>query len=381
MKNISILISLIFLLKLNVIIGATDPQLAWDDLKNELNILMSKRNAELKSLADSLKVLEYNLALDIMPVESSIKHILAMRSIDRKIVAIENCYQLKVTKLRYGKGLDVLKLVYEKILSLDHHFTTLRSFQDITDLSNPINYPEFIQIKESIKEKTKSKEKIELPPLLESNPLVALTHTVIASLFGSGNKTKRKQEYDAIACMLDFTTTMHTNLKLIYFETDFLKQRNTKLRETCLQLFHDYTKVIKYNKSLEYCRNIDDWDKINALLSSFVNQLEIQCLNIDVSQQKTFKLKLNNLEFSIERLLRFLNSYSSFVDQGERYYKKFMTIIQSYENKKNCEVVLPNQFIDLENEIVISIQKFETAYKIAELRGTTLRDLLYGIPE
>ena len=64
-----------------------------------------------------------------------------------------------------------------------------------------------------------------------------------------------------------------------------------------------------------------------------------------------------------------------------KYYQKFKTIINSYENKGECTINLPTEFNQLEEEINYSIEKFRTAYNMAELQGSRLRDLMYGHPE
>ena len=42
---------------------------------------------------------------------------------------------------------------------------------------------------------------------------------------------------------------------------------------------------------------------------------------------------------------------------------------------------LPRQFSTLKQDIKYSIQKFNEAYNIAELNGSKLKDLLYGIED
>jgi len=85
-----------------------------------------------------------------------------------------------------------------------------------------------------------------------------------------------------------------------------------------------------------------------------------------------------NLEFAVDRLLDYINKYSTFVAQGEKYYQKFKSIIDNYENKVSCADKLPRQFEDLKKDIDISIEKFNNSYNLTELKGSKLKDLLYG---
>ena len=54
------------------------------------------------------------------------------------------------------------------------------------------------------------------------------------------------------------------------------------------------------------------------------------------------------------------------------------TAPSSYQNEITCAGQLPPQFPTLKQEIANSIAKFNEAYNIAELKGSKLKDLLYG---
>ena len=99
------------------------------------------------------------------------------------------------------------------------------------------------------------------------------------------------------------------------------------------------------------------------------------------STLKEIQRKRINLEFSINRLLRFIDAYELFISQGEKYYQKFQSILNNYRHMDHCVTQLPHQYADLESEISSAISKFKSAYRIAELQGTKLRDLLYGVPQ
>ena len=85
-----------------------------------------------------------------------------------------------------------------------------------------------------------------------------------------------------------------------------------------------------------------------------------------------------NLLFAIDRVVQFITRYSDFVNQGNEYYKKFAKIADSYENEKACSTVLPDQFKQLKNDIDETLDKFNSAYKMPEVQGSKLKDMLYG---
>jgi hypothetical protein len=85
-----------------------------------------------------------------------------------------------------------------------------------------------------------------------------------------------------------------------------------------------------------------------------------------------------NLQFSVDRVSTFIEKYSNFVSQGGEYYKKFSKIASSYENEKACSTVLPDQFKQLKSDIDETLDKFNSAYKMPEVQGSKLKDMLYG---
>jgi hypothetical protein len=151
------------------------------------------------------------------------------------------------------------------------------------------------------------------------------------------------------------------------------------LKEECVLLFKEYTDVIGYKTSLSRCRNEDDWERLYELLNTYIENME-EDLGDPSLNYKAYKKQVD-LEFSIDRLLQFMNKYNVFISQGEKYYQKFKTILNNYTNDAVCESQLPHQFSDLKEDIDDSIAKFDEAYNISELRGSKLKDLMYGLTD
>ena len=132
---------------------------------------------------------------------------------------------VNVHKIKYIKGLQIIKLLYEKTLSLDHHFASVATFNDINRISNPNSYPEFTAIKELVNSKQNSKNGFDISGILGDNIYTSLIHSFV-SLFNNRG-TSRVVKDTAILeveCILDFTLQMHDQLNTIYFETAFLKR-------------------------------------------------------------------------------------------------------------------------------------------------------------
>ncbi|MEL6635672.1 MAG: hypothetical protein AAFW73_15510 [Bacteroidota bacterium] len=293
----------------------------------------------------------------------------------------EGLYELDLTKKRYKKGIDLIKMVYEKILGLDHHFSSVRTFQNVMSLSNPNSYPEFQKSRELLEGKLRKENSLKLPALLETNPYLSTTFSVVASLIGSGPTKDRKQELDDISCLLDFTARMNSELSTIFYETEYLRESNTALKEECLDLFKDYVEVVEYHITLDKCRKEDDWENLYEKLNSFISNLETEIQDGGVSPGNYAYKQQINLEFAVDRLVEFINKYNQFISQGEKYYQKFRVIVSSYPNEDLCQNELPHNFRQLQEDIDYAIVKFNEAYNISELTGSKLKDLLYGFSD
>jgi len=355
-------------------------ELWFQNAQEEKLIIFQDNEVKASEINNSIQDYEEYIIDPTLPNSYKIQFLFKLRELEKELENVDDQFDLTFSKFRYKKGVEILKMLHEKILALDHHFTTLNTFHEIQELSNPNSYPEFIKIKENLKESTAQKSSVPLPLILDSSPIVALGFSVVSSIFGENNKEERERDLEEISCLLDFTVEMHSDLKLIFYETSYLMASNEDLKEECYQLFKDYTKVIDYNLSLTECRNLDDWDKVYEQLDTLIVNLDGMIGTSTQLDRKQFIQKLNNLEFSIDRLLAFVDNYEDFIKQAEHYYQKFQTILSSYQNKETCFDSLPKEYHTLDLKIQTSIDKFKNTYNVKELQGSKLRDLLYGTP-
>lgn len=286
----------------------------------------------------------------------------------------------ELSKVRYIKGLQIIKILYEKTLALDHHFASVSTFNEINKIANPNNYPEFAKIKEVINDKKDKKQGYNLTNILGNNIYASVTHSLI-SLFttGGASQTEKEKNLKDIECILDFTLRMHNDLNTIYFETVFLQKSNENIMAELQQLFVDFTKPIKYRTALKDCRDTDDWDAVYENLDAYLEKLNTAIAQPN-TQYKAHKMQIN-LEFPIDRLLQFITQYNAFIDQGAKFYEKFGIMLNSYENEKLCAGKIPVEYKKLKENIVIAIDKFNTAYKPVEINGSKMKEILYGINE
>lgn len=280
----------------------------------------------------------------------------------------------EISKVRYLKGLQIIKILYEKVLSLDHHFASVRTLSEINKISNPNQYPEYEKLKEIVSAKKDKKTGFDLTSILGTNTVVSLVQTFTNMMGSSLTKEEKEKEIGNVECILDFTLRMQNDLNTIYFETAFLQTSNDKIKQEVELLFRDYTKPIGYVASLESCRKNDDWETVNQKMEEYLTKMKTS------TGTAQYKMQVN-LEFPIDRLLQFITQYNNFIDQGGKFYEKFKIILNSYENEKQCETKLPLEYKKLKTDIDVAIDKFNVAYKPVEINGTKMKEILYGLNE
>lgn len=290
--------------------------------------------------------------------------------------------ELQQLKIRYKKGIDLIKLLYEKILALDHHFSGMQIYQNILLLSNPNTYPDFQKNRDFLEEQLRKKNALELPAILHSNPYMSAAFSLLATFIGEGEPKERQKELERISCILDFTVRMGAELSIIQHETEYLKTANQALKQESERLFEDYVKVVGYLVPLEKCRSGDDWENVYLELDEFIGTLSRETSqDADPASKSRWAREQVNLEFATQRVADFIGKYQSFVNLGSQYYQKFDNITSTYENEEVCKQELPRQFEELRLDIRLTIEKFSNTYILPEIQGSRMKDLLYGSAE
>jgi hypothetical protein len=292
--------------------------------------------------------------------------------LEKNLQNLDEEMELKALRIRFQKSIEILKMLYEKILSMDHHFSSLKAHQQVLRISNPHEYPDFKEAKTVLEERMKRKFGFALPPLMESNPYLSAVFSIVGLTLGSESRMNREQ-LDRIGCILDFTVRMHNDFNVIYFEAGYLRDANRSLKQACETLFADCTRQLDYSVPLSTCRDLDDWERLYTLVDDYAGKNEHNTGD-PIAKQRT----RTNLLFAIDRVVRFIDHYDAFVSQGNEYYKKFDKIAGSYANEQACSESLPEQFRQIKTDIQTTLEKFNNAYKIPEIQGSRLKDLLYG---
>lgn len=337
-----------------------------EDINREYSFLIHIKKDEIKDVS--------MLLTSALTIEEKVDLLIKKDILKEELQKLKNDNLSDISKIRYIKGLQVIKILYEKVLSLDHHFASVRTLSEINKISNPNEYPEFSKLKDIIDSHKDKKNAVDLTSVLGTNTIVSVVQT-FTNLMGSNlSKDEKEKELAQVECILDFTLRMHNDLNTIYYETAFLQSSNDKIKQDIEVLFKDYTKPIGYTETLQKCRSNDDWEEVMLKMDNYISKMK------SASDDSQTKMQIN-LDFPIDRLLQFITQYNSFIDQGGKFYEKFKIILNSYENEKQCETKLPLEYKKLKDDIDVAIDKFNIAYRPVEVNGTKMKEILYGINE
>ncbi len=301
--------------------------------------------------------------------------------LENQMLIQKELYEISLIEIRYRKGIDLIKLLYEKILGLEHHFTGMQVYQNVSMLSNPNTYPEFQKAKEVLARKKHKKFSLNMPSLFQSNPFMSATFTLVSTFLSDGSREQKQRDFDEVACVLDFTVRMNSDLNTIRHEVEFLKKANENLKLECERLFEEYTKVVGYMVPLEKCRQGDDWETLYDKLNSYMAAMKEGAANNSTQGAPLPSKGEINLEFATRRVADFIIKYSDFTNRGIQYYQKFDNIISNYENESTCQNVIPRQFSELQFDIKSTIEKFNNTYNLPEIQGSRLKDLMFGLAQ
>lgn len=357
----------------NSFFDANDPNRVINEMTSEISSIQKKYFNRYDLLNGKLIEINKKLLLET-DLEEKVNLLMKKDAINTEMDRLKTEADTDINKIRYLKGLQIIKILYEKVLSLDHHFASVRTLNEINKISNPNQYPEYDKLKQLVSSKRDKKNSFDLTSVLGTNTIVSVVQT-FTNMLGSGmSKEEKEKELASVDCILDFTLRMQNDLNTIYFETAFLQASNDKIKQEIELLFKDYTKPIGYVASLEVCRTNDDWETVNVKMEEYLAKMKT---STGASQ---YKLQVN-LGFPIDRLIQFIAQYNNFIDQGGKFYEKFKVILNSYENEKQCESKLPLEYKKLKADIDIAIQKFNVAYKPVEVNGSKMKEILYGLNE
>ncbi len=129
-----------------------DPNVVLIELAIACKSIKEKYAIRLYILTDSVQNIRQKLQNE-KGLEQKLDLLIRKDFLLEQSLKVKNDFNTDITKTRYLKGLELIKILYDKVLGLDHHFASVRTFSEINKISNPNNYPEFGKLKDILKEK------------------------------------------------------------------------------------------------------------------------------------------------------------------------------------------------------------------------------------
>ncbi|MEO0627806.1 MAG: hypothetical protein AAFY91_12510 [Bacteroidota bacterium] len=129
---------------------------------------------------DSLNSELLRVSQGVLSDSYAIQVLTALLLSEREKDELVNSMSIDMAKLRYEKGIGVIKILYEKILGLEHHFSSLKVHHSIQRLVNPANYPGFQNSADILKERLQKKSSVFLPGLFQNNGYVSAIYSVVS---------------------------------------------------------------------------------------------------------------------------------------------------------------------------------------------------------
>ena len=174
----------------------------------------------------------------------------------QEIATLKRQLEVDIRKIRYKKGIDLIRLLHEKILSLDYHFSSMRTQEEISAMYNPNSYPVYAEFAKDYNSTSEKGSNSLLSSFNLSNPYISAIAS-ITSLLGRKGSNTTSQDVE-VGCIIDFTLANTTSLAVVQAESAFITEGFHELKGEVLSLFEDYMSVVDYNVSLTRCRKEDD---------------------------------------------------------------------------------------------------------------------------
>ena len=329
----------------------------------------SQSEEKIIRVEDSLVQINSKLRDSISLLEK-VNLLLLERELEQRRRKMEQQSEIENLKFRFNKAIELIRLLYEKTLDLDHYYSSTATFQEISSISNPNNYAEFQDLVKDLN-RPKSNKDIKLPELLNQNIYTSIIHKFLLLFTDQGkNNEQISQRLKNAECILDFSLSLTNNLNTIYYESEYLRRNNLQLIDQLEQLFGEFSNEIGYEQSLDYCREKDQWD----ILKEKVDDLFIDFQNSDGKSS----IQAINLEFIITKLVSFVFSFNLNIDNARKYYEKFQLMLENYRGYSSCHERISDYYEVFKSRISLMINKFEKAYKLSEVNGSFLKAISYG---
>ena len=153
-----------------------DPNQAWQEMLVEITNIHKQYITASASIHNKIQRINKKIAVE-NSIEQKLNLLIEKDLLKDSLSILKFKSEADVSKIRYLKGLQIIRILYDKTLSLDHHFSSVRTFSEINKMANPNQYPEFDKLKELVSAKKDKKLGFDLTAILGTNTLVSVVNT------------------------------------------------------------------------------------------------------------------------------------------------------------------------------------------------------------
>ena len=175
-KYIVVLVLLVTKANASVKVEDSNPNAVVAELINEIKAINHKYELLIDIKQDELNEINKSLAI-AYSTEQKVDLLVKKDLVKTEIEELLEQSSGEISKIRYLKGLQIIKILYEKVLGLDHHFASVRTLNEINKISNPNQYPEYEKLKELLASKKDKKTGFDLTSVLGTNTIVSVVQT------------------------------------------------------------------------------------------------------------------------------------------------------------------------------------------------------------
>ena len=151
----------------------SDPNAAFSEMLLEIVTIQKKFFIKHKGIKGKIHSINKKIAAE-KSVEKKLNLLVEKDVLNDSLSFLSDENENEIIKIKYLKGLNIIRLLYDKSLSLDHHFSSVRTFSEINKMANPNQYPEYANLKELISAKKDKRIGIDLGNILSANTLVSI---------------------------------------------------------------------------------------------------------------------------------------------------------------------------------------------------------------
>ena len=317
------------------------------DRVNTLNAAVPQTTTSIAQLKDALKATTDRLG--------------ALEALNKA----EYGHAFDAAALRYETGKEVLYVLLKNTAKLDFSISLSRNVAAFEALGNPMESPAFQNVMNELEQPnhTIDKANLALPQTFLANPFLGAAYAM-SSLFTSRfNRQEKEQRFGEIACVLDFTSRVNGDFKVVRANLDQLDTRLARFDTATTQVFADYVGAIGYHQTWAQYREArasNPVDPASAAITLYFAQLR---RDSSKAAQGARAPNLSPTTYQLQRVRQQLADYDLLLNQMASFLASYEQILSSHRNESCAEIPnLRETMAELIQGAEENRQKFSAAY-------------------